>query len=181
MRRYSTSMPDSRRSPWIQPSYSAEAPDPQIQQRSGLVRFDVRCEHAGRRLRRAAGYWPIVNDGARDAACGEFVCDRTADDACADDDDVHQSILWRSCGVTKKGTTAIFREKRGQPTESSKIDGFVDARPPTSPRRVLQSVIGHHAPYPFLVANRQPFADGVFDAGNNIDAQGLIHEFEPFP
>ena len=74
-----------------------EAADGELEERAVLARFDVRREHAGRRLRRAHARRPIVDDLDRCAAARQLVRHRAADDARADDDDVargsHERIL----------------------------------------------------------------------------------------
>ena len=55
--------------------------------------FDVRSQNAGRGTRRTLPASSRINDAHLSAARRELVSDRIADDAGADDDDLHRTIL----------------------------------------------------------------------------------------
>ena len=82
-----------------------EAADGELEQRPVFARFDVRRQHAGRRLRRAHARRPIVDDLHRRAAARQLVGDRAADDARADDDDVARSC--HGANLTSAHRTAV--------------------------------------------------------------------------
>jgi len=65
-----------------------KAADGKRQERRAFARFDVRRQHAGRRLRRAHACGPLIDYLHRGAPPRELVRDGASDDAGAHDDDV---------------------------------------------------------------------------------------------